>query len=529
MGMGDPERMIQGLEQGPLSSRKDDAKALCQALRDRQKRDVAAGALVGMGAPALESVCQALRSEDAAVRACAARILGQIGDSCAVPPLCSALKDTEGSVRAQAIEALARIGDPEAVPWLIQMLKYPGPETLRAAAALGKMGDRRAILPLWEALLDGPAELDRPLSLALGEMARREPGPESLEVLQRLRRELRELGGESRPTLAALRQQLEAATAPIRDRPIPASAPSPPLASLPVPAAPASLIPENLPLPAAPPTAAPHGSPAPATCPSAPQDSAPVLATPVPAGSPPVAPGVTASEEILRSFQSVAREAARTWTGLRPVQVEDEIVFRRGKGSAYLWAAGPLGVPTLAWLAWAVTSSYSQPSAWSSWLPAAWLLPLLLLWIKLSSEVVRLSFKVDSTTREVVIYRRWQPGHAKRKRLPLEQIEYFLGCLCDTGDHAGSRLYATLRDGSLVALTDNLDTEGHVAVNVRILAVTCGKPAYFLDAHAKSDDLIASTTDGGFTLTNGAKLLEIAKQLYTPDEGEEGKVSRRKS
>jgi hypothetical protein len=151
------------------------------------------------------------------------------------------------------------------------------------------------------------------------------------------------------------------------------------------------------------------------------------------------------------------------------------------------------------------------------------LLPVLLLpvppvWIRMSSEVVRLSFKVDSTTREIVIYRRWQPGRAKRKRLPLEQVEYFLGCLCDTGDRAGSRLYAALRDRRLEALTDNLDTEGHVAVNVRILAVTCGKPAYFLDAHAKSDDLIASAADGGFTLTNRAKLLESAKLLYTPDE-----------
>jgi hypothetical protein len=506
------------MEQGDLSSRTNEAEALSQALRDPQTRDAAAGALVSMGAPAIESVCQALRSEDAAVRACAARILGQIGHANAVPPLCNALKDAERSVRAQAIEALARIGDPEAVPCLIEMLWYPGPETLRAAAALGKIGDRRAILPLWEALLDGPAELDRPLTLALGEMARREPGPELLEVLQRLRRELRELGGESRPTLAALRRQLEAATAAIRDRPIPASAPSPPRESLPVPAAPVPPTPENLPLPAAHPAAAPYGSPAHATRPSTLQDSAPVPAIPVPAGSLPVAPSVTASEEILRRFRSVEPDAARTWTGLRPVRVENEIVFRRGKGFAYLWAAGPLAVPTFLWLAGVGAWFHSVPSPWSWWLLPVLLLPVPPVWIRMSSEVVRLSFKVDSTTREIVIYRRWQPGRAKRKRLPLEQVEYFLGCLCDTGDRAGSRLYAALRDRRLEALTDNLDTEGHVAVNVRILAVTCGKPAYFLDAHAKSDDLIASAADGGFTLTNRAKLLESAKLLYTPDE-----------
>src|SRR2546428_2390629 len=194
MGVGDAERVIQGLGQSASSSRREDAQALCQALRDRQMRDAAAGALVSIGPPAIESVCQALSSEEAAVRACAARILGQIGHASAVPPLCGALRDAEWSVRAQAIEALARIGDPGAVPSLIRMLRYPGGETLGAvAAARGNTGDRRAILPLWEALLDGPAELDASLSTALGEIARREPGPQLLAGLPRLRPGLREL------------------------------------------------------------------------------------------------------------------------------------------------------------------------------------------------------------------------------------------------------------------------------------------------------------------------------------------------
>jgi HEAT repeat protein len=72
-------------------------------------------------------------------------------------PLCRQLESEELETRRAAITALGRIGDPACVPSLIGILRDPE-LTVDAAAALARIGDRRAYEPLLELLVhDRPA------------------------------------------------------------------------------------------------------------------------------------------------------------------------------------------------------------------------------------------------------------------------------------------------------------------------------------------------------------------------------------
>ncbi len=72
-----------------------DATELAQRLtsRSEDKRKAAADALRTIGAPAVEPLCEMLKHRDPIVRARAASVLGEIGDSRAVQPLIEALRE----------------------------------------------------------------------------------------------------------------------------------------------------------------------------------------------------------------------------------------------------------------------------------------------------------------------------------------------------------------------------------------------------------------------------------------------------
>lgn len=152
-----------------------DVKGLVRALRYYDWKDVwgcpagrALDALVDIGAPAVEPLCKALRNKDENVRRLAAEALGRLGDKRAVLPLCAAL---EGSTRHAAARALGRIGDPRAVEPLCQVLR----ETAwtfdnTAAQALAEIGDRRAVEPLCLALQDTSMQGREGIAEALGRL-----------------------------------------------------------------------------------------------------------------------------------------------------------------------------------------------------------------------------------------------------------------------------------------------------------------------------------------------------------------------
>jgi HEAT repeat protein len=117
---------------------------LIRALTCTQVREV----VVGLGAPAVPALIQALEDSDIAVRCAAAEALGAIGDPQAVPPLIKALRGWIENVRRAAAWALVKIGTP-AVPPLIRALGDSDSAVRRAAAeALGKLGDPQAVPPL---------------------------------------------------------------------------------------------------------------------------------------------------------------------------------------------------------------------------------------------------------------------------------------------------------------------------------------------------------------------------------------------
>ncbi len=166
--------------------------------------------------PALLETIQATRAEDADVREISLRALARIADPRAVEPLVTALKQAEvwlapriadilvrhgeavadpmlaflaepsrHPARAWAANVLGELRVPRAFPALITALKDLDDEVrAKAAAALGKLGDRRAVTYLLDHLLTDPAPFVRArIAGALGQFA-------GNEVIDRLVRAL---------------------------------------------------------------------------------------------------------------------------------------------------------------------------------------------------------------------------------------------------------------------------------------------------------------------------------------------------
>src|SRR5215210_1620556 len=164
--------------------------------------------------PALLETVVATRTEDADVREVALRALARIADPRAVEPLIRALEDAEVWLAPRSADILARHGDAVVAPlitvlnegdhrpsraWaanvlgevraqgafssVVRLLDDPEDEVrAKAATALGRIGDRRAVGYLVDHLLSDPAPFVRArISAALGQLG----GPEVIERLVR--------------------------------------------------------------------------------------------------------------------------------------------------------------------------------------------------------------------------------------------------------------------------------------------------------------------------------------------------------
>ena len=164
--------------------------------------------------PALLETVVATRTEDSDVREVALRALARIADPRAVEPLIQALENAEvwlapriadilarhgeavvapliavlneGShrpARAWAANVLGEVRAQRAFPSVVRLLDDPDDEVrAKAATALGRMGDRRAVGYLVDHLLSDPAPFVRArISGALGQLG----GPEVIERLVR--------------------------------------------------------------------------------------------------------------------------------------------------------------------------------------------------------------------------------------------------------------------------------------------------------------------------------------------------------
>jgi HEAT repeat protein len=168
--------------------------------------------------PVLLETVQATRTEDSDVREIALRALARIADPRAVEPLVAALSSADTWLTARIADILARHGDAavdplmalltgssrhparawaanvlgevraqRAFPALVRGLSDPDDEVRgKAATALGRLGDRRAVNHLLEHLLTDPAPFVRVrIASTLGQFG----GP---EVIDRLVRALRD-------------------------------------------------------------------------------------------------------------------------------------------------------------------------------------------------------------------------------------------------------------------------------------------------------------------------------------------------
>lgn len=108
-----------------LEERKD-VQGLMKALQHEDTRiwGEASGALIEIGEPAVEPLILALKDVNPRVRWIAAAALGEIGDARAVEPLVNAITtDPERDVRWHAVDSLGKIGDVRAIGPLTQSLK----------------------------------------------------------------------------------------------------------------------------------------------------------------------------------------------------------------------------------------------------------------------------------------------------------------------------------------------------------------------------------------------------------------------
>jgi HEAT repeat protein len=136
------------------ANRERDVETLIAGLADPDARTWAAHYLGNLGDPAaIRPLIRLLSANDFQARAAAAQALGKLRTVEAVPVLLECIdRGPEDVMRAWAIDALGRIGSDQASPKLIQLLKSPHHGLRRtAAAALGAIGDARAIEPLRQA------------------------------------------------------------------------------------------------------------------------------------------------------------------------------------------------------------------------------------------------------------------------------------------------------------------------------------------------------------------------------------------
>ncbi len=128
--------------------------SLVSLLSDRRfaVRDKAVEALVSRGAPAIEALEKALKSEDEAVRTAAVFSLYRTN---ALKGVRSALQDESPMVRTAAVRVLGLAKDSQSVDQIMYMVQKDQASVRRqAATALGQMGDPRAV----EALLNASAD-----------------------------------------------------------------------------------------------------------------------------------------------------------------------------------------------------------------------------------------------------------------------------------------------------------------------------------------------------------------------------------
>jgi len=120
---------------------------------DKSVREQATIALSAIGKAAIGSLAEAMKDPKWETRYRAAEALGKIADEKAVQPLISGLKDSRDHVRYMAAKGLHELGDTDAVEPLIILLKDENTYVrLMAVHALSAMGSKKGKAAVFKAL-----------------------------------------------------------------------------------------------------------------------------------------------------------------------------------------------------------------------------------------------------------------------------------------------------------------------------------------------------------------------------------------
>ncbi len=116
---------------------------------------VVVDAIREIGPAGIRVLIDALSDDDARLRLVIVDLLGEFGDTDAIPALASALRDPEPGVRSQAADALGKLGSESAVPDLLALLSDSDKDVrISAAWALGQIGHPSALDALLKLLHD---------------------------------------------------------------------------------------------------------------------------------------------------------------------------------------------------------------------------------------------------------------------------------------------------------------------------------------------------------------------------------------
>jgi len=144
-------------------------------------RNAALAALERQGPYAVPHLVALSRGENAEVAMFAVQILSRIKDPSSAQALLPLLEHSDSNISQAAIEALGALKAREAVPGLIRLLDADLWLQFAAVAALGEIGDPRAVQALLDAI---PNEmLSEPAVEALGRIASPEALPRLLSIL----------------------------------------------------------------------------------------------------------------------------------------------------------------------------------------------------------------------------------------------------------------------------------------------------------------------------------------------------------
>lgn len=164
--------------------------------------DALLDAIESIGQPAVESLLEALKDPEGAIRRFAARLLGRIRDPRAIEPLGMALYDMHFEVGQAAAESLAGFGE-AGLRVLGEALKHPE-AWLRQHAVFGLTlsGDKRIVPVLLNMLADPEREVVKQVIQSLGKLKDQRALP-ALQAIA-IRRADRELSSLARDAIQAL-------------------------------------------------------------------------------------------------------------------------------------------------------------------------------------------------------------------------------------------------------------------------------------------------------------------------------------